>query len=35
VLATRKPGDTVQITFIRPPGETKTVTVTLAELPAS
>jgi len=35
VLATHKPGDTVQITFIRPPGETKTVTVTLAELPAS
>ncbi len=35
VLATHKPGDTVQITFIRPPGETKTVAVTLAELPAS
>jgi S1-C subfamily serine protease len=35
VLATRKPGDKVQITFIRPPGGATTVSVTLGELPAS
>jgi S1-C subfamily serine protease len=35
LLAMRKPGDTVQITVIRSPGETKTVTVRLGELPAS
>jgi S1-C subfamily serine protease len=35
VLAARKPGDTMRITLIRPPGETKTVTVTLGELAAS
>jgi putative serine protease PepD len=35
VLATHKPGDTVHITIIRPPGETKTVTATLGELAAS
>ena len=35
VLAMYKPGDTVRITFIRPPGRATTVTVTLGELPAS
>jgi len=35
VLATRKPGDTVHIAVIRPPEETKAVTVTLGELAAS
>jgi S1-C subfamily serine protease len=35
VLAMHKPGDTMRITFIRPNGETRTVTVTLGELAAS
>ncbi|MGH4012071.1 MAG: S1C family serine protease [Pseudonocardiaceae bacterium] len=35
VLATRKPSDKVQITFIRPLGGATTVSVTLGELPAS
>ena len=35
VLAQRKPGDTVHITFIRPPGEAQTITLVLGELPAS
>lgn len=35
VLAMHKPGDTVRITFIRPPGGATTVTVTLSELPAT
>jgi len=34
-LAQHKPGDTVRITFLRPPGEAQTVTLTLGELPAS
>jgi putative serine protease PepD len=35
MLAQHQPGDTVRITFLRPPGEAQTVTLTLGELPAS
>lgn len=35
LLAQHKPGDTVHVTFLRPPGEAQTVTLTLGELPAS
>lgn len=35
LLAQHKPGDTLHITFLRPPGEAQTVTLTLGELPAS
>jgi putative serine protease PepD len=34
-LAQHKPGDTVHVTFLRPPGEAQTITITLGELPAS
>lgn len=35
LLARHKPGDTVHITFLRPPGEAQTITLTLGELPVS
>jgi putative serine protease PepD len=35
LLAQRKPGETVHITILRPPGEAQTITLTLGELPAS
>jgi len=35
MLAQHKPNETVQITFIRPPGQAQTIAIVLGELPAS